>query len=152
MWLLHNFECQWMQFATFHQKLQNLEFGWLWKRWGRGVFVETRTFKCEGERKDYIMNSCLVMFLRRRKTNVVQHWWNIVVKLKVDKWTLSKWLTNLKPEILMLHQGNYFVVCVKLRQTHCIDDQDKVQSVTVTDNEFTECQTARKKLQLFWEL
>ena len=27
------------------------------------------------------------------------------------------------------------------RQTHCIDDQDKVQSVTDTDNEFTECQT-----------
>ena len=33
------------------------------------------------------------------------------------------------------------------RQTHCIDDQDKVQSVTDTDNEFTECQTPRKKLQ-----
>ena len=29
------------------------------------------------------------------------------------------------------------------RQTHCIDDQ----SVTDTDNEFTECQTPRKKLQ-----
>ena len=44
------------------------------------------------------------------------------------------------------------VVSVKLiffqRQTHCIDDQDKVQSVTDTDNEFTECQTPRKKLQL----
>ena len=32
-------------------------------------------------------------------------------------------------------------------QTHCIDDQDKFQSVTDTDNEFTECQTPRKKLQ-----
>ena len=29
----------------------------------------------------------------------------------------------------------------------CIDDVDKVQSVTDTDNEFTECQTPRKKLQ-----
>ena len=51
----------------------------------------------------------------------------------------------------MLHQHNYFAVCVKLnfcqRQTHCINDQDKVQSVTGTDNEFTECQTPRKKLQ-----
>ena len=51
----------------------------------------------------------------------------------------------------MLYQGNYFVVSVKLnfcqRQTHCIDDQDKFQSVTDTDNEFTECQTPRKKLQ-----
>ena len=30
---------------------------------------------------------------------------------------------------------------------HCIDDQDKFQSVKDTDNEFTECQTPRKKLQ-----
>ena len=34
-----------------------------------------------------------------------------------------------------------------LGQTHCIDDQDKFQSVTDTDNEFTECQRPRKKLQ-----
>ena len=51
----------------------------------------------------------------------------------------------------MLYQGNYFAVIVKpnfcQRQTHCTDDQDKVQSVTDTDNEFTECQTPRKKLQ-----
>ena len=51
----------------------------------------------------------------------------------------------------MLYQDNYFAVSVKLnfcqRQTHCIDDQDKVQSVTDTDNEFAECQTPRRKLQ-----
>ena len=51
----------------------------------------------------------------------------------------------------MLYQGNYFVVSVKLnfcqRQTHCIDDQDKFQSVKDTDNEFIECPTPRKKLQ-----
>ena len=51
----------------------------------------------------------------------------------------------------MLYQDNYFVFSVKLnfyqRQTNCIDDQDKFQSVTDTDNEFTECQTPRKKLQ-----
>ena len=32
-------------------------------------------------------------------------------------------------------------------QIHYIDDQDKFQSVKDTDNEFTECQTPRKKLQ-----
>ena len=52
----------------------------------------------------------------------------------------------------MLYQDNYFVVSVKLnfcqRQTHCIDDQDKFQSVTDTGKEFTECQIPRKKLQL----
>ena len=51
----------------------------------------------------------------------------------------------------MLSQDNYFAVSVKLnfcyRQIHCIDDQGKAQSVTDTDNEFTECQTPRKKLQ-----
>ena len=51
----------------------------------------------------------------------------------------------------MLYQDNYFVVSVKLnfcqRQTHCIDDQDKFESVTDTDNKFTECQTPRKNLQ-----
>ena len=50
-----------------------------------------------------------------------------------------------------MYQDNYFVVIVKiniyLRQTHCIDDQDKFKSVKYTDNEFLECQTPRKKLQ-----
>ena len=40
-----------------------------------------------------------------------------------------------------MYQDNY------QRQTKCIDDQDKFQSVKGTDNEFTECQTPRKKLQ-----
>ena len=51
----------------------------------------------------------------------------------------------------MLYQDTYFVVGVKLnfcqRQTHCIDDQNKFQSFTDTDNEHTECQTPRKKLE-----
>ena len=51
----------------------------------------------------------------------------------------------------MLYQDNYFGVSVMLdfcyRQTHCIDDQDKFRSVTDTNNEFTECQIPRKKLQ-----
>ena len=32
-------------------------------------------------------------------------------------------------------------------ESHCIDDEGKVQSVTDTDNEFTDCQRLRKKLQ-----
>ena len=35
----------------------------------------------------------------------------------------------------------------KLFCCKCIDDQDKFQSVKDTANEFTECQTPRKKLQ-----
>ena len=41
-----------------------------------------------------------------------------------------------------MYQDNYFAVSVK-RQTKCIDDQDKFQSVKDTDNEFTQCQTSR---------
>ena len=52
---------------------------------------------------------------------------------------------------LLLYQDNYFDVSVKLnfcqRQTHCIDDKAKVQSVTDTENEFTQCQTPNSKLQ-----
>ena len=51
----------------------------------------------------------------------------------------------------MFYQDNYFTISVKLnfcyRQTHCIDDQDKVQPVTDTYKEFTECQTPKKKFQ-----
>ena len=45
-----------------------------------------------------------------------------------------------------MYQDNYFAVSVK-RQTKCIDDQDKFQSVKDTDNEFTECESPRKKFQ-----
>ena len=51
----------------------------------------------------------------------------------------------------MLYQDDSFVINVKLnfceRQTRCIDDQDKFESVTDTDNKFTVCQTPRKNLQ-----
>ena len=78
----------------------------------------------------YIMNRCLVIFLRGGIANVMQIWWNIVAKLKVNKWSL---FSNQNPKILILYQDNYFVVSLKLnfceRQTHCIDDQDKFQSI-----------------------
>ena len=51
----------------------------------------------------------------------------------------------------MLCSINDFVVSVKInfcsRQTKCIDDQVKFQSVKDTDNKFTERKTPRKKLQ-----
>ena len=50
-----------------------------------------------------------------------------------------------------MYQDNYFVVGVKInfcwRQTKCIDDQSKSQSVKDTGNEFTKCQTPKKTLQ-----
>ena len=50
-----------------------------------------------------------------------------------------------------MYQENYFVVSAKIilysRQNKSNGDQDKSQSVKDTDNEFTECQTPRRKLQ-----
>ena len=76
-----NFE-NWMLLSTFHQTLQikNLDD---FERdeadadfWRAGLLnvKEKRMAIC------YIMNSCLVIFLRREKVNVVQYWWNIIVK------------------------------------------------------------------------
>ena len=98
----------------------------------------------------YIMTRCLLMFLRGGEVNVVVYWWNIVAKLNVNKASLSKLLSNQKQKIL-LYQVNYFVIGVKPNffwlQTNCIDDQDKVYSVTDTDNKFTDCQKTGKNLQ-----
>ena len=54
--------------------------------------------------------------------------------------------------MLMFYRYSYFVISVKLKlllqpETHCIDGEDKFQSVTDTENEFTKRQTTRKKLQ-----
>ena len=100
MWLLQNFE-NWVQIVTFHQNLLNQEFGWLWKRWGRRVFVKSRAFNVKKNEMIiyYIMSRCLVMFLRGGKVNDVEYWWDIVEKLKVNKWSLSKWLTKEKAPI-----------------------------------------------------
>ena len=50
-----------------------------------------------------------------------------------------------------MYQDNYLVFGGKInfcqRQTRCVDDQDKFQSLKDTDTEFSECQTPMKKLQ-----
>ena len=72
-------------------------------------------------------------------------------KVKGEQVLIVQMDQQLKPKILVMHQNNYFIVSVKInfcyRQTKCIDDQDKFQSVKDTYNEFTEGQTPRKKLQ-----
>ena len=72
-------------------------------------------------------------------------------KVKGEQVVTLQMAQQLKAKNINVVPGQLFSVSVKLnfcqRQTHCIDDEDKVQSVTDTDNEFTECQTPRKKLQ-----
>ena len=72
-------------------------------------------------------------------------------KVKGEQVITLQIVQQLKTIKIFMHQDNCFVASVKLyfcqRQTHCIDDQDKFQSVTDTENGFTECQTQRKQLQ-----
>ena len=92
-----------------------------------GNVFERRESKC-----------CAALMKHRRKVKGEQ-----VIILQMDQ--------KLKPKKLVMYQDSYFVAMVNInfcqRQTTCIDDQDKLQSVKDTDNELTECQTARKKLQ-----
>ena len=73
-------------------------------------------------------------------------------KVKGEQVIILQMDQQLKSKILVMYQDNYFVVSVEIifcqRQTKCIDDQDKFESVKDTENEFTECQTPRKKFQL----
>ena len=72
-------------------------------------------------------------------------------KVKGEQVIILQMDQQLKTKNINDYQDNYFVVSVKINfcqgQTKFIDDQDKFQSVKDTDNEFTECQTPRKKLQ-----
>ena len=54
-----------------------------------------------------------------------------------------KMAQQLKTKKKNVYQDNYFAVSVKLK-THCVDDQDKVQFGTDTNNEFTEYKHQRK--------
>ena len=59
---------------------------------------------------------------------------------------------QLKTKIINIIPGKLFCRQCKAKflletETDCIDDEDKGQSVTDTDDEFTEYQTPRKKLQ-----
>ena len=73
-------------------------------------------------------------------------------KVKGGQVIILQMAQQLKKKILRLYQGNYFAVRVKVNfcqiQTYWINGQDKIQSITDTDNEFSKCQTSRKKFQL----
>ena len=113
--------------------------------------MESRTFKCEGERNDHVHHyeqefgnvfemreskCCAVLIKHRRKVEQV-------ITLQMAQQPKIKNI-NIVPGQLFCRQCKSKSL---LDKTHCIDDQDKFPSVTDTDNESTECQTPRKKLQ-----
>ena len=75
----------------------------------------------------------------RRKVNGEQK-----ITLQIVQQLKTK-IINFKPEQLFcrLWKAKFLLET----QTHCIDGDDNVQFVTDSDNEFTQYQTARKKLQ-----
>ena len=81
---------------------------------------------------------CALLMKHRRKVKGEQ-----VITLQMAR--------QLKTKTINVAPGQLFCRQCQLSfcqgQTHCIDDQDKFQSVTDTDNEFTEFQRPRKKLQ-----
>ena len=82
----------------------------------------------------YIMNGCLVMFLRGEKVHVVQHWWKIFAKLKSEQVIILQMDQLLKTKNISDVSG----------QISCCQCKNLVKD---TDNEFTEYQTPRKKFQ-----
>ena len=68
-------------------------------------------------------------------------------KVKSEQVITLQMAQQLKTKNISVVTGQLFCLNFCQRQAHCIDDPDKVQSVTDTENEFTECQTPRKKLQ-----
>ena len=71
-------------------------------------------------------------------------------KVKGEQVITLQMAQQLKTKNINVVPGQLFCCQCKaefILETHCIDDQDKFQSVTDTDNEFTECQTPTKKLQ-----
>ena len=71
---------------------------YLWKAGLVNVKEKRMTIRC-------IMNWCLVMFLRGGKVNVVQHWWNIVAKLKGEQVITLQMDQQLKTKIINVVTG-----------------------------------------------
>ena len=116
--------------------------------------VKIRTSKYEGESNDHMQHNeqvfsnfferreskcCAVLMKHRRKVKGEQ-----VIILQMDQQLKTKNINDASGQLFCCQCKDKFL----LEMTKCIDDLDKFQSVNDTDNEFTECQTPRKKLQL----
>ena len=122
MWLWQTFK-NWIQLATFQLKLQNQEFGWLWKRWVRRVFVESRSFKYKGERHDHMLHYEQVFrnIFKRREIKcwavLMQHRCKVkgeeVITLQIAQQLKTKNINFTSKTIFCQCNANFFV-----RDTH----------------------------------
>ena len=112
--------------------------------------MESRTCKCEEERNEHILHYEQVFgnVFERRESKCCGVLMKYCRKVKGEQVITLQMAQQLKTKNINVVPGQLFCRQCKakflLDQTHCIDDQ--VQSVTDTDNEFTECQTQRKQL------
>ena len=106
--------------------------------------MESGTFKCEGERNDHMLHYEQVfgnVFVSRESkccAVLIKH----CCKAKGEQVITLQMVQLLKTKTINVVPGQQ-LFCRQCK-AHCIDDQDKFQSVTDTDNEFTGCQTPRK--------
>ena len=78
--------------------------------------MESRTFKCEGEKNDHMLHFEQVFdnIFERRESKCCGVLMKHLRKVKGEQVVTLQMIQLLKPEILMLYQDNYFVVSVKL--------------------------------------
>ena len=78
--------------------------------------MESRTFKCEGEKNDHMLYFEQVFdnIFERRESKCCGVLMKHLRKVKGEQVVTLQMIQLLKREILMLYQGNYFVVSVKL--------------------------------------
>ena len=101
-----NTECN-FQHLTRNCRITNLDD---WKRWGKRVFVESRSFKCEGERKDHMLDYQQLFNVFERRENkccgvLIQH----CSKVKGDQVITLQMAQQLKIE------ANIFRILISLR-------------------------------------
>ena len=79
---------------------------------------------------------------------LMKHFQNVkgeqMIVLQMDKQVKTKNISGVLGQLFCCQWKDYFLLET---ETKCIDDQYKFYSVKDTDNEFSECQTPRKKLQ-----
>ena len=96
--------------CNLQQKLKNWEFEWLWKRWGRRVFVESRTFKYEGERNNHMLHYEQVFgnVFERRESECCEVLMKHCRKVKAEQVITLQMAQQLKTKTINVVPGQLF--------------------------------------------
>ena len=113
--------------------------------------MDIRAFKCEGERNDHLLHYGQVFgnVSERRESKCCGVLMKLHCKVKNEQVINLQITQQLKTKSINVMPGQLFCRQCKAKflletEIYCIDDEDKGQSVTDTDDESNECQTTRK--------